>query len=77
MKLCKVCNERQFDTTSGITCKNGHGGADSIEIVECNVESKNLPSVVHDKEGIEYVVIKPYISDAGGWVRLMPLLYKS
>ena len=25
---CSVCKEPQFDTPSGITCKNGHGGAD-------------------------------------------------
>lgn len=24
---CPVCGEIQFDTPSGITCKNGHGGA--------------------------------------------------
>lgn len=26
---CAECGEPQFETTSGITCKNGHGGADS------------------------------------------------
>ncbi len=25
------CREPQFETPSGITCKNGHGGAPSIE----------------------------------------------
>lgn len=25
---CSVCGERQFRTTSGMTCRNGHGGAD-------------------------------------------------
>jgi len=28
---CAICGEDQFDTPSGITCKNGHGGADSID----------------------------------------------
>jgi hypothetical protein len=28
---CAKCGEDQFDTPSGITCKNGHGGADSID----------------------------------------------
>lgn len=28
---CSICNAPQFDSSSGITCKNGHGGADSIE----------------------------------------------
>ena len=26
---CSVCNEPQFHTTSGLVCKNGHGGAPS------------------------------------------------
>lgn len=25
---CSVCDELQFDTPSGATCKNGHGGAE-------------------------------------------------
>lgn len=29
--LCLLCGEPQFETPSGITCKNGHGGAPSIE----------------------------------------------
>jgi len=28
---CTICGEDQFDTPSGITCKNRHGGADSID----------------------------------------------
>ena len=28
---CAICGEDQFDTRSGITCSNGHGGADSID----------------------------------------------
>jgi hypothetical protein len=27
---CSTCGESQFDTPSGLTCANGHGGADSI-----------------------------------------------
>lgn len=27
---CLVCGELQFDTSAGVTCKNGHGGAPSI-----------------------------------------------
>ena len=27
--VCSVCNEPQFTTTSGLVCKNGHGGAPS------------------------------------------------
>ena len=26
---CAICGEDQFDTPSGVTCKNGHGGADA------------------------------------------------
>jgi len=29
-KFCAVCLEPQLYTFSGITCKNGHGGADSL-----------------------------------------------
>jgi len=28
---CSVCGEPQFDTPSGVTCSNGHGGAPSKE----------------------------------------------
>lgn len=28
--ICSACNEPQFRTDSGWTCKNGHGGADSL-----------------------------------------------
>jgi len=26
--LCSVCGEKQFNTNSGVTCPNGHGGVD-------------------------------------------------
>jgi hypothetical protein len=29
-RQCSICHEPQFDTTSGVVCKNGHGGADSL-----------------------------------------------
>ena len=29
--FCSVCGEGQFETPSGLTCKNGHGGAPSKE----------------------------------------------
>lgn len=29
--LCSVCNEVQHETSSGVTCPNGHGGADGVE----------------------------------------------
>ena len=28
--LCWVCGEHQHNTPSGVSCPNGHGGADSI-----------------------------------------------
>ena len=28
---CSECNEPQFQTPSGLTCENGHGGADSVD----------------------------------------------
>jgi len=27
---CSVCGQPQFNTTSGVSCPNGHGGADSV-----------------------------------------------
>lgn len=30
-KLCSVCREPQFQSPSGLVCKNGHGGAPTIE----------------------------------------------
>lgn len=29
-EICEVCHEPQFSTPSGMVCKNGHGGADTI-----------------------------------------------
>ncbi len=29
--LCKRCGEKQFETPSGATCKNGHGGEEGVE----------------------------------------------
>lgn len=29
--MCSVCGQPQFDTPSGITCGNGHGGATGVE----------------------------------------------
>ena len=33
---CALCGEEQYMTPSGITCKNGHGGVDSIDEGESN-----------------------------------------
>lgn len=30
--LCSECREPQFETPSGVTCTNGHGGADPLEV---------------------------------------------
>jgi len=29
--LCSVCGGEQFETPGGLSCNNGHGGADSVE----------------------------------------------
>jgi hypothetical protein len=31
---CPVCKQPQFQSPSGLTCSNGHGGAESIPIVQ-------------------------------------------
>lgn len=28
--FCSICREPQFNTPAGITCKNGHGGAEPL-----------------------------------------------
>lgn len=29
---CSVCRKPQFDTPSGVSCENGHGGADALPV---------------------------------------------
>jgi uncharacterized protein GlcG (DUF336 family) len=29
--ICSTCREPQFQTPSGMTCRNGHGGAEGVE----------------------------------------------
>lgn len=31
LPLCSVCGQVQISTSSGMVCKNGHGGVDSLE----------------------------------------------
>lgn len=49
--ICAICGEEQFETPSGVSCKNGHGGADSIDI-KPNVEPEQIPDPepTHDPE---------------------------
>jgi len=39
---CRICGNPQFHTSSGMTCKNGHGGApaDLAEVPDYEVQSK-------------------------------------
>jgi DNA polymerase I-like protein with 3'-5' exonuclease and polymerase domains len=41
--LCSVCKELQFETPSGMTCKNGHGGDDGIEVSSTTKKSSVPP----------------------------------
>lgn len=34
---CSVCYERQFETSHGLVCSNGHGGADSLDEPKRNI----------------------------------------
>lgn len=56
--ICSICGEPQFDTPSGPTCKNGHGGADGIEednsssnefekFVDDNIDKVTIPELDH------------------------------
>lgn len=40
--LCSVCNEPQRSTSSGMVCKNGHGGDDGVEVPDL-AEAQELP----------------------------------
>lgn len=49
---CSVCNEPQFDTPSGVTCSNGHGGAPSVENLPLNkAGSKDFEFYIADPDG--------------------------
>lgn len=39
---CSVCGEPQFNTPSGDTCKNGHGGAPPSEDIRINGSERDL-----------------------------------
>lgn len=52
---CAECGAPQFETPSGVTCENGHGGAEAAEVVQelsQLVEDTKLP----EQEDDEYVV---------------------
>lgn len=36
---CSVCNEPQFETVHGTTCKNGHGGAEPLSELVAKAEA--------------------------------------
>lgn len=44
---CSICGEPQFDTPSGLACKNGHGGAPQAETPQgVEIDENDLPDVV-------------------------------
>lgn len=53
---CSMCGADQFDTPHGVTCKNGHGGADAIDeeqnefeqFADENVDSVRIPELEGD-----------------------------
>jgi len=67
--LCSVCNKPQFDTPSGITCENGHGGAPNqheSQIVAGTTTTKEIvdatdfggvaiPEPVTEKDGYKFI----------------------
>lgn len=73
---CAKCGEEQFDTPSGITCANGHGGADSIiddpappdefdDFANENIDKVRIPELeggpIERKEPITQEYISPFI----------------
>jgi hypothetical protein len=55
--ICVDCGEPQFETPSGRTCKNGHGGAASIEPLVCSACGRGAPeaSGISD-DGVDFYV---------------------
>jgi len=45
--LCSVCKEPQFETPGGMSCKNGHGGADGIEVPAKETKPSKPPASSH------------------------------
>jgi dCTP deaminase len=43
--MCADCGEPQFETASGVTCKNGHGGAEGVEKIHVDIpEGEHVPN---------------------------------
>lgn len=55
--VCEVCGEPQQETRSGLVCKNGHGGADTVEVAvtEEPLHLKYRPHVLKDVWGQDHV----------------------
>jgi len=46
--VCSVCGEPQFETPSGMTCKNGHGGADPKPELELTESQETAVALISD-----------------------------
>ncbi len=46
--LCSECQQPQYNTSSGLTCKNGHGGADSIDPSTGEVVDRGFDDLMPD-----------------------------
>lgn len=53
---CSVCGEPQFNTPSGVCCKNGHGGAESAE-TEPTEQGESIPRALADLMRINKVLV--------------------
>ena len=88
---CAICGEDQFDCKSGISCKNGHGGADSLDSGEDqndfdnfaneNVDKVRIPELESDalepKESISQEYKSPFIESTlkNNILNLQEMLY--
>ena len=49
--FCSVCDQQQFNSPSGITCPNGHGGAPSVEVPSMTIDI--TPAACKTVEGMQ------------------------
>lgn len=68
--LCTICHAPQFNTPSGITCPNGHGGAEGYVVNEHPAdpyeEGENLKKIEEDLRLIASPLVRATIVKAAG-----------
>jgi exodeoxyribonuclease V len=70
--LCSECGEPQFDTPHGITCKNGHGGAEPRAVVELTEYQQKAEDLIkawltEDPVSQPFFIVKGYAGSGKTW----------